>query len=384
MFFDSIRLINYRNYVDQNLRFHRGVNVFVGQNGQGKTNLLEGLYFLTKGQSFRPGTNPTFIRSEEDVLNSSLQAIIQVGELKSLVKIQLQSSKKELLINQKKTSTTSLKRKFPSILFSPESLSAIKEGPEQRRNLVDELILTHSPRDAKKITEFKKVLRQRNRLLKNLKHQEIDETQGYKLLSSLNQVFLKTATELSMTRVEALEVIGPYLKKAMLSISGEDLKNVDISVDYLVSSESALSFSYQEMYNALSKRLNELVSREVDSGVSLVGPHKHDVQFLFDQQDSRYYCSQGQQRALILSFKMAQIMYHYRVYQSHPILLLDDVLSELDPHKRANLVEFLKGIKSQIFITTTDIAFPYDFGDRDISIYQIQNGTAKKQEEINV
>jgi DNA replication and repair protein RecF len=164
----------------------------------------------------------------------------------------------------------------------------------------------------------------------------------------------------------------------MQHIVGASAKNVEISVDYLISGASAREFSRQQIYNALSIRLKELGAREIDVGHSLVGPHKHDVVFLYNGEDSRFFCSQGQQRALILSFKMAQIVYHYTVYQSSPILLLDDVLSELDHLKRANLVEFLKRVQSQIFITTTDIAFPHDFGDQSIAIYKLHDGRVEE------
>jgi DNA replication and repair protein RecF len=124
----------------------------------------------------------------------------------------------------------------------------------------------------------------------------------------------------------------------------------------------------------------ELRSAELFSGRTLVGPHRHDIRFLFGGKDSRFFCSQGQQRALILSFKMAQILYHYRTYQVYPILLLDDVLSELDAVKRMNLVKFLRDIPAQIFLTTADLSFPMDFGERGINIFRVENGTVKAEE----
>ena len=105
-----------------------------------------------------------------------------------------------------------------------------------------------------------------------------------------------------------------------------------------------------------------------------MGPHKHDVTFRMGKTDTRFFASQGQQRAIILGFKMAQIMYHHRVFQVHPLLLLDDVLSELDPVKGANLLRFLEGIKSQILLTTTDISFPFDFAQKGMAVHQLELG----------
>ena len=376
MFYSSIQLINFRNYQKQNLKLHEGVNVFVGQNGQGKTNLLESVYFLTKGKSFRPGKAHHFLlaTAESQADQSSLQGVLCDGPLKNLVRVTLSEDKKQIFINQKKTNGAKLTKTAPCILFSPESLSAIKDGPEQRRELIDEWLVTFSIKNHKTLTLFKRVLTQRNRLLRDIKTEKISRSEGDRLLQALNPSFLNAAAELTKARIEALDTIEPMLAEAMKEISGDSLSNVDISVDYQVSGVSQSDSDLKRIHDSLTHRLSALQSREVISGHSLIGPHKHDISFLFDGEDSRYHCSQGQQRALILSFKMAQIMYHYRVYQSYPILLLDDVLSELDKSKQANLVKFLTKIDSQIFITTTDFDFPFDFGDRDMAIYQVDKG----------
>jgi DNA replication and repair protein RecF len=125
----------------------------------------------------------------------------------------------------------------------------------------------------------------------------------------------------------------------------------------------------------MHNRALELRKAELESGTSLVGPQRHDIRILFAGKDSRFFCSQGQQRALILSFKMAQILYHYRAHQVYPFLLLDDVLSELDPIRRTNLVAFLRDIPAQIFLTTTDLSFSTDFGDRRLSVLRIERGS---------
>ncbi len=378
MFIDSIQLIQYRNYSRQNIRFKSGVNIFIGENGQGKTNLLEAIYTLTTGSSFRPGTTQSLINKQAETPNAVIQGIIENKGLKSLVRLDLSHNKKQVTLNQKKTSSSQLIKNFPMVIFSPESLSSIKEGPEQRRQLLDDCLVTHSLTNIKILQNFKKVLKNRNRLLKSIKKQEIAENEGFRLLSAMNQLFLEKATELVVVRLKALDSIEPLLVDCMREITGQSLENVDISVDYLVSSESARDKTKDWVFNALNRRMRELAQREIDSGYSLVGPQKHDIQFLFNKEDSRFFCSQGQQRALILSFKMAQIMYHYRVFQSYPILLLDDVLSELDLRKRANLIEFLKGVSSQIFITTTELSFPQKFEKKEIAVFDIANGEIVK------
>lgn len=126
----------------------------------------------------------------------------------------------------------------------------------------------------------------------------------------------------------------------------------------------------------IQKRSLELRTAELQSGTSLIGPHKHDIKFLYGQNDSRFYCSQGQQRAIILSFKMAQIVYHRKAHGIYPVLMLDDVLSELDKTKRDALITFLHEIKTQIFVTTTDFELPTSFTLDQTQVFQVQNGIA--------
>jgi len=379
MFYSSIQLINFRNYQKQNLKLHEGVNVFVGSNGQGKTNILESIYFLSRGKSFRPGSIEHFLFHKKDIKTSqsSIQGILNDGLQKSLVKVNFVDEKKEVFLNQKKTTGSHLSKVAPTVLFSPESLAAIKEGPDLRRQLLDEWLTTYSLQNHQTLGRYKKILAQRNRLLKQIKTEKVSYQEGQRLLKAIEPIFLQTASELASARIQALDTIEPLLSSCMLKISGSSLKNVDISVDYIISGESQTDSDVKRIHKILGNRLSELHSREVQVGHSLIGPHKHDITFLFDGEDSRYHCSQGQQRALILSFKMAQIMYHYRVYQSYPMLLLDDVLSELDASKQENLVRFLTEINSQIFITTTDFNFPFDFGDRELAVFQIQQGSVE-------
>jgi DNA replication and repair protein RecF len=132
--------------------------------------------------------------------------------------------------------------------------------------------------------------------------------------------------------------------------------------------------SLEEINEMTHKRMMGLRDAEFATGASLVGPQKHDIIFLYGQKDSRFYCSQGQQRAIILSFKMAQIVYHRRVHGFYPALMLDDVLSELDESKRTALINFLHEINTQIFITTTDLSLPQSFALENYSVMEVKNG----------
>ena len=377
MKFDSIRLRDFRNYRDLTLDIPAGVCVFFGANGQGKTNLMEAFHVLLRGESFRPVTPDSLLHHEDDLAAAAavVEARLTRAGLRHAIKINFARGRKTITWNEQRVTASQLARHFPVVLFSPESLAAIKEGPEQRRQLLDEVILTHAPARHKILSDFRRALKVRNRVLRDAQTERTPPGEADAVLESLDASYLPLATELTVARLAALRDLRDDFAKAAAAVL--ELPNVDISVDYVISSRIITSWSRAEILSDMHARALELRAAERRAGSSLVGPHKHDVRILFSGKDSRFFCSQGQQRALILSFKMAQILYHHRAYELYPFLLLDDVLSELDPVRRTNLVEFLRDIPAQIFLTTTDLSFTRDFGDRPLNVFGIEGGTVK-------
>jgi len=374
----SLRLKNFRNYKDLKLEFPSGVVVFEGPNGQGKTNLMEAFHFLLRGESFRPCSVDSLLShaGSEIAATGILEGHLTQRGLSHDVKMNFGSGKKSVLWNNNRVTSAALARHFPLVLFSPESLAAIKEGPHQRRQLLDDVVLTHSTASVKILKDFKRALKMRNRILKDFQSGVTPGGQARALLESLDPSYLPLATELTMARLNALEALKSDFHRAVGYVLNHE--NVDISVEYLISSLNVGNWSRSDILSAMHKRTLELREKELACGVSLVGPQRHDIRILFTGKDSRFFCSQGQQRALILSFKMAQILYHYRSYEVYPFLLLDDVLSELDPVRRTNLVKFLRDIPAQIFLTTTDLSFSEDFGDRRLNVFNIENGQVRR------
>lgn len=370
MFFEKIRLVQFRNFNDQTIHFSDRVNVFVGDNGQGKTNILEALYYSITGDTFRYGDNHILINQNHQ--ESLIHSFIQQNELNFQIKTILLKSRKNIFLNNKKISSTDLQKNFSCIVFSPESLSSIKEGADLRRQLIDDLLTTFDKKNSEIISEYKKVLKTRNKILKNFVEAKENLKTTKELLESIQPSFLRLATLLTKKRIDAINAIQYDFNNAMQYISSTE--NEQLNVQYIISGEDSLSWNEDQIHNALQKRLTELESAELANGTSLVGPQKHDIVFLYGQKDSRFYCSQGQQRAIILSFKMAQIVYHRKVHGQYPVLMLDDVLSELDKKKRDALIRFLHDIKTQIFITTTDFNLPEHFQLEGIAVKTIQSG----------
>lgn len=369
---ERLALTNFRNYRSLELEVSSGVTFFVGDNGQGKTNLIEAIHVLLKGNSFRTHHKENLISSNHDEKRTRIETEIKKDNLNFDIKLLLDKNKKEFFINEKKSKPTIAQENFPLVLFSPESLSAIKEGPEVRRNLVDDLIAFVYPEKTHLLYDFKKILMQRNKILRDFRDGIQRDGPHLAVLESLTEIFLRLAAELSSLRVKSLEILTPLLSETLKSIMNS--QNVDISVDYVMSGQRANELSYDQIYNALREREQQLRPAELESGVSLVGPHKHDISFLWNRKDSRFYCSQGQQRALILAFKMAQINYHENRFKVAPLLLLDDVLSELDAERRSHLVSYLQDLKSQIFLTSTEPDFARDLKKPELKLFKIQQG----------
>lgn len=369
MYFSELSLFQFRNISQLNCSWHKNLNIIVGQNGNGKTNIIESLFLLTQGHSFRFSKNENIIQIGKE--ESAVRATVFKGQLKEQATLVLNKNKKIFFLNNKKISVEKVSEKFPCVIFSPESLSAIKESSELRRNLIDELLISTHANQISLLYEYKKILKTRNKILKDIKDGN-QSKETLDTLESINPLFSKSAAELCLIKIEAIKIIIPEVQNIIKNIIKNE--NVDFSVEYVVSGENALRYNQERIESSLKKRMIELEKAEKASGYSLVGPHKHDIVFLYNQNNSRFFCSQGQQRALILSFKMAQIVYHRKVHNFEPVLLLDDVLSEFDLEKRSALISFLSERKSQIFITTTDLSLTENFKAQNLAIFKIDGG----------
>ncbi len=350
---EKLSLRNFRNI--QHLEFEPSpvLNVIFGNNGQGKTSLIEGIYFLSALRSFRTHKTTDLIQFEKDA--SQIDARIGSREVKvpMKLKVRFQQGERKTFTNEKQVSSSRFISNLRTVVFSPESLGAIKEGPNQRRELIDQAVFQVSEVATEGQILFSRSLRQRNALLKQISEKKIPLQEGREILESIDEVYLKASTQVTRSRLEFLDKLLPSMGAILGKITGE---KISLELVYESGKENWSERGEIDIFSRLSKELKALTRRvaEESLGTTLTGPHRHDVTFLFNGKDSRFYCSQGQQRALILSFKIAEIVYHRRAFDSFPLLLLDDVLSEFDENKRHFLVDFLRSNEAQTFLTTTD------------------------------
>lgn len=361
--------MNFRNFDTADIQFNDRLNIIVGDNGQGKTNILEALYVLTEGESFRYAKNDNLIRLGEST--AFIRTGIHNNELDYRLSLRLTASKKDIFINEKPTSANKL-TKFSAVLFSPESLNIIKESSDERRQLIDQIVSQTEVDGFQVIRDYKKVLRTRNRLLKDISEGKIEPRMGLDTLESLNTAFLKLAGQLTAMRLRSLNSIRPQVELALNNIHSSTAVKFDFQ--YIISDKNHRDSGPENVLESMQNRMKELQTAELKSGVSLVGPQKHDVIFLYNGNDSRFYCSQGQQRSIILAYKMAQIVYHHKVHGFYPLLLLDDVLSELDLTKQESLISTLNQTETQTFVTTTDVSLLSKLSMNKASVFTVRNG----------
>jgi DNA replication and repair protein RecF len=388
--FSSIEIENFRNLKKVALRPSAGLNLFIGQNGQGKTNLIEALHLAVNGQSFRTSSVENLISLQSPQMQSYIRLLIHSDKETSKLEVSLEGKTKKFRINSKPASIKELSKKFPSVIFAPESLSAIKRGPEERRTLMDEIAQTNNIQHVDILVDFLKTLRSRNALLKEIVKQGVSEPQR-EVLEILDKRFVDQSVDLVISRLNGLLSIEQMASQVMSRISNKTQQKT--SMRYLVSGKVITKPNADEIRNALRQRMTELRLAEFAQGSTLAGPHRHDLQILLDAMDSRQHCSQGQQRALILAIKISQVMQHFERYGRYPILLLDDVLSELDAEKRAFLLGFLTSVKTQTFVSSTEGSdFEAQFQEEGFlklttelehSTFTVQNGLVERLSDKN-
>ena len=366
----------FRNLGQQTIEFSPFINVLVGKNGQGKTNVVEAAQLVQTARSFRTGNPTHFMEYSQDLSTDSSQEIsigavlkgeLKRGSIRDVSQIQFSAGKILILANGKRVSGETLASKYPTIVFAPESLEALKGGPEVRRALLDEAARLTEANAGESIQMFLRVLKARNRVLKGMLLRSVSPSEGSVLLDSLSEQFLACSWQLIQLRQQVVTRLNSFFRFAARDILGNS--GLELEIRYPEGEVSHVEFK---------KKVEQVRGQELALGSSLEGPHRHDLRFLYHGKDARFFCSQGQQRTLILAFKIAQIVYHGAVHSDYPLLILDDVLSELDSDKRLALIRFLKSLETQTLLTTTDISVPSEIGSNNLSVMRIAEGCVEK------
>ena len=360
MYIKYIELKDYRNYKEIRADFSERVNIFIGNNAQGKTNLLESIYLNSMGRSFKNAKDKELIRFGEDFCRIRSKIITNDDEQDTEIIITKEGRKEIKLNGIKAKKTSELLDRIYIIIFSPDDLKIVKEDPEKRRRFIDRelfLIRTGYYNDA---ANYKKALVQRNSLLKE---RYIDDV----MLDVWDRELAKYGVRIVSKRRDFIKKIDEISREIHNIISGG---KEHLSLKYETNAEIPEDLEEAEkVYLDILKenRENDIYNRNTGKG-----PHRDDIKISADGIDLRKFGSQGQQRTAALSLKLSEIRIIEEETGEKPILLLDDVLSELDNERQTYLINSLG--ENQMFITTTDIMSKVAKSMPEGKIFKIKNG----------
>ncbi|WP_017725792.1 DNA replication/repair protein RecF [Halalkalibacterium ligniniphilum] len=373
MYIKTLTLRHYRNYEQLEVAFQQNVNVILGENAQGKTNAIEAIYLLAMAKSHRTPRDKELIRWDEAFAKIEGSFEKRNGPLSLDVVISTKG---------KKVKVNGLEQRRLSdyigavnvVMFGPEDLNLVKGSPQIRRRFLDMELGQMSPIYLHKLATYQKILQQRNSLLKNLQGQR--QTGPNTMLDVLTEQLIGTAIEVTKKRFEFLQLLQGWAEEIHREISrGKEA----LTVTYLPSVDVSEGANLSKIEEAFYQEYEAKKEREVQRGTTLFGPHRDDLAFSVNEKDVQTYGSQGQQRTTALSLKLAEIELMKETVGEYPILLLDDVLSELDDYRQSHLLHAIQH-KVQTFVTTTSVDGIDHQTLREAATYTVEQGTLRRKE----
>jgi len=361
MYLANLRLYDFRNFPELDVIFKNGINVFYGDNAQGKTNLLESIYFLTTLKPARAFREQELIRHERPLAFVKGIFNTESGNVDRQVTIYRDRKKTVQEGESIKTRWSELFPGVSAVYFSPNDVEIVKGQPAGRRRFIDNIIYQARPRFYKYLQGYQRVLIQRNMLLKTIKSKPTLE----KTLEPWDEQLSEFGAQLICQRLKVLGRLSVMAEDCFREFAGAG-QNLQIRYH----SEIDIS-DMESIKEDFKKKLAACRKRDLQRSYTTVGPHRDDIDFFIGGKHVKQYGSQGQQRLVVLCLKLAQRNLLYAETGEYPILLLDDVMSELDNHRRRLILE---QENHQVFITTTDLKLlPKSLLTRS-SLYSVKAG----------
>lgn len=361
----ELSLHHYRNYEDVSLSFHPGIHLFIGDNAQGKTNLLESLYVLALVKSHRTSKEKELIKIEKEY------ALVKgwIEKKHSSIPLELQISKKGKKAKVNHIEQQRLSHYIGSlnvVMFAPEDLELVKGSPQVRRRFIDMEIGQISPTYLYYLSQYHKLLHQRNTLLKDWKKRK----ENRPIIDVFTVQLIEIAAKILVKRSSFIELLQKWAYPIHHQISKS---KESLVISYIYSTPISKEMNESEIIQILTGKFEEIREKEEERGNTLVGPHRDDIHFFVNGMNVQTYGSQGQQRTTALSLKLAEIELIKGEIGEYPILLLDDVLSELDDGRRAHLLRAIEN-KVQTFVTNTSVEGIESENLLQATIYKVQEG----------
>lgn len=353
-------LQNFRNYGNEQFSFTQGLNVLFGKNAQGKTNCAEAVFYLCTGASLRIRHDKQLIKMGAENAYIRAEAENRYGNV--TIEANIYENKREIRVNGSKiTKNADLMGHLGSVFFSPGELRLIQDGPDERRRFMNISISQNSPSYYTALLRYNKILDQRNALLKNPDISLVLDT-----LPVWDEQLCQYAATIVKKRAEFLQKLTPYANE-MHAYLTDGAETLDVSMDKRYDGDE------EQIAKTLMKRLAAAYEKDLRLGFTTVGPHRDDLTVLISGIDAKAYASQGQTRTAALSLKLAEVQIFKDVAGEYPILVLDDVMSELDLPRRKKLLKRINGMQTMLTCTHAERVL---YG-ADCNKIRIENGRVK-------
>jgi DNA replication and repair protein RecF len=343
----SITILDLRSYAALEAAFGPGPQLIVGPNAAGKTTLLEAIVLLAWGRSHRTSTDAELVRWGSDLARIEGQAGAETVEVALVRSTAGSSARKRIRVNGVPRRAAGLVGLLRTVVFAPEEMLLVVGSPGLRRAAIDQLATQRSAAYGRDLATYARTLQQRNSLLRAIR----EEQAGRDELRFWDASFLDAGGAIVAERLRLIEDLAGPLARAHAEIAPDEAASTRLATAYAT---NAPALPGESPRDALARRLVETADKEVWNGSTLVGPHRDDLVFTLDGRDMSGFASRGQQRTAILAFKLAELDLLTEQHGRPPLLLLDDVFSELDPDRRSHLVRRIAALP-QAFVTTTTL-----------------------------
>lgn len=338
----EINYINFRNLIDRNLKFSPKMNLFLGKNGQGKTSIIEAVYFGATGKSFRTSKNPDMIKYGKNKVGCFIEYEDRINQKNLSVKID--SQKKEYSFNRKKIPYDEFYGKVNVISFIPEDIELIVGSPSVRRKFFDGEISQGNEEYFKNLKEYTKLLKIRNKYLKEKNYKN-------EMFQIYQEEFIKYGVRIIKKRIEYIKNISIILNLNYRKLF-DNKKELSLKYSSFLGETKKIDNDYLE--NLFRDKIKEEFFREIKYGYSNVGPQKDDFLFLLEEKEAKSFSSQGEKKSIIFSLKLSEIDMVLKEKRESPIFLIDDVSSYFDSIRKENILDYLKKRDIQVIITSTE------------------------------
>ena len=368
----SLKLLYFRNYLSTNIEVHPSLNVLVGNNANGKTNIIESIFCLALGKSYRTKSDSECIMFGEAA--TAMSCVVNKNDKNLDIMLGINNKGKSAKIaGIKKTKLTDFVGELNVVLFSPEDLQLVKGSPALRREFINREFYQYSRIYHKYYLMYQHLLKQRNSYLKDMRKNPKDEM-FLAYLETITSQLAKVAIYITKERVSFVHEISALTYQNMLNISnGQETLKIKYKSSVLeslnITDVNDTNFTEENLVKVMMKKSFDDIMR----GSTKIGPHQDDLEFYINDLDAKMYASQGQQRSIVLSLKLAEINYLKSKTGTYPVLLLDDVLSELDKNRQLKLLDAINE-NVQTFITTPSISDIKEDLLEKAKVFKIENG----------